>query len=283
MDSDRQPDGGVEPTPDPAGSGPDSDPPLYKMGTTQQRIRSLLDTVGIIAGAFIGANVLVLVVVQVIVLLGLVTISPDFSTVADLPPTVTAVVIATNFIGYLLVGAAYLWWRHGSTPFNTSLYNIRLPTLRDLGWIVGGIVGLFVLLLTVVTVAAQFGLQPSTNSVETIGRANPPLFLFLALNALVLNGPAEEFLFRGIIQGLFRGAYGVLPGVLLSSAAFGVVHYLSLSGGSVVYTLLVIATLGVVLGALYEWTGNLLVPAVVHGVFNALQFIGAYLTVGSGA
>ena len=278
MDSDRQPDGGVEPAPDPAGPDPDTGPPLYKMGTTKQRIRSLLDTVGVIAGAFIGSQVLVLVVVQVVVLLGLASIPADFSAVTDLPASLTAVVIATSFIAYFLIGAAYLRWRRGSTPFDTTLYDVRLPTLRDLGWVVGGLVGLIVLLLTVVTIAAQFGLQPSTNSAETIARADPALALFLALNALVLNGPAEEFLFRGIIQGLFREAYGVLPGILLSSAAFGVVHYISLSGGSVAYTLVVIATLGIALGALYEWTENLLVPSLVHGLFNALQFAALYVS-----
>lgn len=280
MDSDRQPDGGVEPTPDPGPAGPDE--PLYKFGDTQSRIRSLLDTAGIVVGAFIGANVLVLVVVQLLVLTGLATIPPEFSSLIDLPPWVTAVVLATNYVGFFLVGLAYLRWRDGSSPFDTDLYDIRMPTLRDIGWTVGGFVGLFALLATITSIATQFGLQPSTNAVETLGRANPPLLLFLAVNALILNGPAEEFLFRGIVQGLFRDAYGVLPGVLLSSAAFGVVHYLSVSGGNVAYTLVVIATLGVVLGAVYEWSDNLVVPSVVHGLFNAAQFVALYAVVTTG-
>jgi len=275
MASDRQPDGGVEPTPD-LGSGPDSDPPLYKMGTTQQRIRSLLDTVGLVAGAFIGSNVLILVVVQLLVISGLVTIPPEFSALSDLSSGVTAVALATQYIGFFLVGLAYLRWRDGSSPFDTSLYNIRVPSVRDIGWIAGGFVGLLAVLATITTIASQFGFQPSTNTVETLGRANPPLLLFLALNALVLNGPAEEFLFRGIVQGLFRDAYGILPGVVLSAGVFGVVHYLALSGGNIAYTLVVITTLGAVLGALYEWSDNLVVPSVVHGLFNAAQFIVLY-------
>jgi len=276
MDSEGQPDGGVEPAPDPAGPEPDPGPPLYKMGTTQQRIRSLLDTFGIVAGAFIGANVLILVVVQLLVVSGLATIPPEFSSLTDLPPAVTAVVIATQYVGFFLVGLAYLRWRDGSSPLDTSLYDIRFPSLRDVGWIVGGFVGLLAVLVTITAIASQFGFRPSTNTVETLGRANPPLLLFLALNALVLNGPAEEFLFRGIVQGLFRDAYGVLPGVVLSAAVFGVVHYLALSGGSIAYTLVVITTLGAVLGALYEWSDNLVVPSAVHGLFNAAQFILLY-------
>ena len=36
-------------------------------------------------------------------------------------------------------------------------------------------------------------------------------------------------------------------------------------------------TAGAVLGALYEHTGNLVVPAVAHGVYNAVTFGVEYL------
>jgi membrane protease YdiL (CAAX protease family) len=36
--------------------------------------------------------------------------------------------------------------------------------------------------------------------------------------------------------------------------------------------------LALVLGTVYEFTGNLTVPAFVHATYNAVQFAGAYLT-----
>jgi membrane protease YdiL (CAAX protease family) len=284
MDSDRQPDGGVEPTPDPAGPDPDSDPPLYKMGTTQQRIRSLLHTVGIVAGAFIGANVLALVALQAAVAAGLITVPAGFSSVADLPTVGAVLLFVMNFVGFFVVGWAYLRWR-GESVLDTSLYELAVPSLREVGQVIAGLVVLFFLLGVVSNVAAQFGLSPSENVTQTLGEGNPELLLYLIPIALLLNGPIEEFLFRGIVQGLFRDAYGILPGIVLPAAVFGVVHYFAVSGGggNIAYTLTIITVLGTVLGAIYEWSENLFVPGLVHGLFNAVQYAGLYLVTTGGA
>ncbi|MFC7059876.1 hypothetical protein [Halovenus salina] len=36
------------------------------------------------------------------------------------------------------------------------------------------------------------------------------------------------------------------------------------------------------MGATYEYTGNLTVPAMIHGAYNAVQFASAYLTATGG-
>jgi membrane protease YdiL (CAAX protease family) len=36
----------------------------------------------------------------------------------------------------------------------------------------------------------------------------------------------------------------------------------------------VAATLGIVLGTVYELSGNIVVPSVIHGVYNAILFFG---------
>jgi membrane protease YdiL (CAAX protease family) len=40
--------------------------------------------------------------------------------------------------------------------------------------------------------------------------------------------------------------------------------------------------LALVLGATYEYTGNLTVPALIHGAYNAIQFGAAYVTTTGG-
>lgn len=284
MDSDRQPDGGVEPMPDPAGPDPDAGPPLYKMGTTQQRIRSLLHTVALVAGAFIASNVFALVALQAVVAAGLLTVPGGFSSVADLPTAGAVLLFVMNFVGFFAVGWAYLRWRDESV-FDTSLYELAVPSLRQVGQVLAGLVVLFVVLGVISNVAAQFGLSPSENVTQTLGEGNPELLLYLIPIALLLNGPIEEFLFRGLVQGLFRDAYGILPGVVLSAAVFGVVHYFAVSGGGgdIVYTLTIITALGALLGVLYEWSENLLVPGLVHGLFNAIQYASLYLVTTGGA
>jgi membrane protease YdiL (CAAX protease family) len=284
MDSDRQPDGGVEPTPDPAGPDPDTGPPLYKSGSMKQRIRSLLHTVVLVAGAFIASNVFSLAALQGVVAAGLLDVPAGFSSVADLPTSGTVLLFVMNFVGFFAVGWAYLRWR-GESVFDTSLYDLAVPSLRQVGQALAGLVVLFVLLVTISNIAAQFGISSSENVTQTLGEGNPQLLLYLIPIALLLNGPIEEFLFRGLVQGLFRDAYGLLPGIALSAAVFGVVHYFAVAGGggNIVFTLTVIAALGTLLGVLYEWSENLFVPGLVHGLFNAVQYAGLYVATTGGA
>ncbi|MEF8907527.1 MAG: CPBP family intramembrane glutamic endopeptidase, partial [Haloarculaceae archaeon] len=189
-----------------------------------------------------------------------------------------------NFVGFFVVGWAFLRWR-GESVLDTSLYELAVPSLREVGQVIAGLVVLFVVLGVVSNVAAQFGLSPSENVTQTLGEGNPELLLYLIPIALLLNGPIEEFLFRGIVQGLFRDAYGILPGIVLPAAVFGVVHYFAVSGGggNIAYTLTIITVLGTVLGAIYEWSENLFVPGLVHGLFNAVQYAGLYLVTTGGA
>jgi len=276
MGSEREPDGGVDPAADPSpgpdpGRGPGPEP-LYKFGDGRARLRSIVHTLAVVAGAFIAAQVLVLVPIQLLVGAGLVA-PPESLT--DLPTPVTAVAFGLNFVGFMLVGLAYLRWR-GESVLDTPLYRLRVPTMRDLGWTLGGFVLLVTLLGVVSAVVARFGVQPSENVTETIGRNDPQFLLYMIPVALLLNGPAEEFLFRGIVQGLFRDAYGVVPGIVFAAGAFGVVHFLAVSGGNLAVTLLVITVLGVSLGVIYEYSGNLVVPSIIHGLFNALQFGALY-------
>jgi membrane protease YdiL (CAAX protease family) len=127
-------------------------------------------------------------------------------------------------------------------------------------------------------VLSQLGIQSAANNAITQGQQQPEYLLYLIPVALLFNAPAEEFLFRGVVQGLFRKAYGPLPAVVMASALFGVVHYFALGGqGSKWAYVAIAAVLGLLLGLLYEKTENLAVPIAVHGIYNALQFYLAYL------
>lgn len=80
----------------------------------------------------------------------------------------------------------------------------------------------------------------------------------LALTA----GVAEEALFRGLVQGGLTGVTGWLPALLIASLLFGVAHWLT-----GLYALLA-GVVGLYLGGLYLLTGNLLVPIVVHALYD---------------
>ncbi|MFU8831096.1 MAG: lysostaphin resistance A-like protein [Wenzhouxiangella sp.] len=89
----------------------------------------------------------------------------------------------------------------------------------------------------------------------------------LALVALAA-GIGEELLFRGVVQGGLAGLVGPWGALVIASLLFGLVHAMTRA-------YFIIATLaGFYLGLLYLWTGNLLIPIVVHFLYDwiALQF-----------
>jgi membrane protease YdiL (CAAX protease family) len=80
-------------------------------------------------------------------------------------------------------------------------------------------------------------------------------------------------LFRGVIQTNLAGLTGVVPALLITSALFGLVHF-------VTSTYAVMAGLiGLYLGVFSIWSGNLFVPMVVHALYDfvALMYLARYM------
>jgi len=82
----------------------------------------------------------------------------------------------------------------------------------------------------------------------------------------LMAGVCEELLFRGVIQnglaGLFGPTFGAILALLAASVLFGLAHAVSIA--YFVLTFLI----GIYLGALYQITGNLLVPILVHFLYD---------------
>ena len=96
------------------------------------------------------------------------------------------------------------------------------------------------------------------------GDAPGMMIVMLWLAAVVVAPVAEECFFRGILQNVLRTWYGHRgAAVAATSAAFAFVH----AGQPA--TLPAIFLLSVLLGCLYERSGNLWSPILVHALFNA--------------
>lgn len=85
-----------------------------------------------------------------------------------------------------------------------------------------------------------------------------------------LAGIGEEALFRGVMQTGLAPAVGLPAAVVLTSAVFGMAHYLSLTYA--VYAALV----SVYLGLLLVYTDNLLAPVIAHAAYDFVALV--YLT-----
>jgi membrane protease YdiL (CAAX protease family) len=90
--------------------------------------------------------------------------------------------------------------------------------------------------------------------------------LVVTLSAVVLAPLQEEFIFRGDLYGVLRRYAGVPAGILINAALFAGIHLHAPSFAGL-FVLAVCLTLA------YEWTGSLLVPMAVHGLFNSLSIL----------
>lgn len=177
-----------------------------------------------------------------------------------------------QFVGFAVGVGGYL-----VLTDNRDLVRIRSPSLRDVGWATAGVVGIVFAAAAVGQLLSALGVDVAQNQVVETGRSNPRFFLYMIPVSLLFVGPFEELVFRGTVQGLLRRAWTSWGAILVASAMFGIVHYVALTGtGSRLSYIAVAATLGIILGYLYERTENLLVPAAVHGVYNSLLFVVQY-------
>jgi membrane protease YdiL (CAAX protease family) len=103
---------------------------------------------------------------------------------------------------------------------------------------------------------------------------SPGRLLAGVLAIAVVPAVAEELVFRGVMQPNLQRWFGSRHvGIWLTAATFSAIHVQFF--GFVPRFLL-----GLVLGYLYEWSGNILVPMAAHFTQNAFQLILLYLAQG---
>lgn len=202
------------------------------------------------------------------------------------PPLTYLGFLVSLYATIIVVGLAYLRL-HG---LGTSYLDFRRPTLRDLGYVIGGVVLGFGVSVVLSLVAYGLALPEPPGSIFTeIELSNPTNYLVFVPFALLVNGPVEETLFRGLIQRRLAGEYGRWPAVLGASAAFSVFHVPAFYGVlltpeppliGLAVALVAFAVFGVVLGLAYALTENLTVPALIHGIYNAVLGLLAFYSVG---
>ena len=178
-----------------------------------------------------------------------------------------------TYLGLAAVGGVYLV-RHELGP---SFVRVRRPTAADLGVAAATVIALLVLAVALPTLIDRLGLPLADHSIADSIEANPAVALvFLPLSVLVV-GPAEEFLYRGIIQTRLASVFDTWGAVGVAALIFAAVHFFAYLDpanvpGTLVTVFLLLLPLGAILGSVYEYSGNLVVPALAHGVYNAITF-----------
>lgn len=229
------------------------------------RVRGKLRAVGVAMGLTLLA-VLLSTVVGLLLAVPLFVLGVDFEST----PALVALLLGGQ-IGFFAAG--YLYVRR---------YGLRVRIVRpgrtDLAYATGGTVAALAFATGASVVLNGLGLAPES-VLEGVVAADPLVLVWLALLSIVVVAPAEEYLFRGVVQGRLRGAFGPAGAILGASLLFGSMHFGNWTGslGTVVGWALLIAGVGVIMGLLYERTNNLTVPIIAHAVYNTFLFTVGYL------
>lgn len=192
-------------------------------------------------------------------------------------PTALLLFTALGQIVLLALGYLFVTRRLGGV-------NAAVPSTRHLGLIAGGSVLVLVVIFGGSEALAAVGLAAPADAMLVAAESQPSILLAFAALSLVLIGPAEELFFRGAVQGNLRTAFGPATAIGLTSMLFGGVHLTGFLSAGVPLSLAVVGSLSlnvlsaVIFGALYERSGTLTVPAIVHGLTNAVGLVAVYVT-----
>jgi len=236
------------------------------MVSLDPRVRSLLVAVGIaVVGLVVGLGILLGV--------GLAAAGAG----VEFTPTVLIVLSLASFQGVAFGGVALLYLRYRGVDLD--YVGARLPTGRELLFAVAGYVGAFGAVIVIGTIVGLLGVETGTNQAAELGRQSPETLLLLVPASFLLIGPGEELLYRGVVQNRLRETFPPVPGIVLASAIFAAIHFVALTGGASarLVTVGILFFPSLVFGTLYELTGNITVPALVHGAYNATLFTLLYI------
>lgn len=172
-------------------------------------------------------------------------------------------------VAFPIVAVAYLRWR--GLPY--SFLRARLPSLRDLGYAVVGLIGAFALVILASNVISLLGLSPAGRADQDI-ITRPNIAIVMIPLAILVIGPGEELLFRGVIQTTLTEEFPTPVAIVLASLAFAPAHIPALTGSAAAIALSVSVLFlpSLVFGAVYEFSDNLVVPSLSHGLYNAILF-----------
>ncbi|MCT9094409.1 type II CAAX endopeptidase family protein [Haloarchaeobius sp. HME9146] len=174
-----------------------------------------------------------------------------------------------GYFGYLLVVVLIL------EGFGDGIRGMDVYWLSDsdVTHVIAGVAATGAVEMGVVAMAWYFDLPVAEHtlvSYAALGGAG--LLLSVLPLVLLVNGPIEELMFRGVIQRNLDRSFTTAGAVMVGSAVFAIAHLPMYSGtpAAVGMALAQLFAISIVWGTVYARTHNLAVPMLCHGVSNAL-------------
>ncbi|MGZ8222300.1 MAG: CPBP family intramembrane glutamic endopeptidase [Methylobacter sp.] len=171
---------------------------------------------------------------------------------------------ACSFEAGLILVAMILGWIANIDPFETLHFSESA-----IAYGIAGTIPLFVLYLTLEQMQTESVVKIKNMLFETLGSGLHRYHWTDLLILASIAGLSEELLFRGVIQPWIESSWGMTAGLIGSNIIFGLAH-------AVTPLYAVLATfVGIYLSLSLDYGGdrNLLIPIVIHGLYDFLAFI----------
>jgi uncharacterized protein len=175
----------------------------------------------------------------------------------------SAVILAAAQLGLLVVGYLFVYRPRALAGLPSFLgRDPGRAIVAGMGWGVLAWIGSTVVLYLVAELLTRLGQPPPVGPAEqAIALLDP----WIVVVAVVIFAPiAEELFFRGIVFNAWRREAGRVVAYVGSAALFSLIHVSLVS-------LLPIFLLGLALAWVYERTGSLLAPIVMHATVNGIS------------
>lgn len=187
--------------------------------------------------------------------------------------------IALNAVGGVGTGLGAIafvaiYFEH--SRHDADFLDLEPPGLRDVGYVVGGIVLLTAIIVAISALANELGVTFSQHSLEEQAREGDERLLLLLIPVSILFiGPGEELVFRNVVQKRLAEHFSTWGAIGVASVIFAAIHFSAYATGSppqILGSLAIVFALSILLGWIYARTEKLVVPALTHGIYNAVQF-----------
>jgi membrane protease YdiL (CAAX protease family) len=133
----------------------------------------------------------------------------------------------------------------------------------------GLLIASYAIILVHNTILVLLGIETQGQEItQLFGALKSPVWFFIV--GAILAPLVEEIFFRGFLFQGFRARYGWIPGLLLSSAIFGLAH---LDPVALIPTFI----LGCLLAYLYQRSNSVWPGVIVHMLVNSLGLCVAYV------
>jgi membrane protease YdiL (CAAX protease family) len=195
--------------------------------------------------------------------------------------TIGLLLVAGQYLAFGGLALAYLRRRGLQWPGVQSYLGIRVPSIRELLIVPAGWVLILGILMVVGLIVNALGAETGQNQTAELAFESPEIIPPLIVAMFLVVGPSEEILYRGVVQGRLRESLDAIPSIAVASAIFALVHWFALTGGASarLASVMVLFFPSLVFGAVYEYTDNLVVPALIHGAYNATLFTVLYYVI----